>query len=48
MGSVSPIGPRKVSPGLLVNKDGEMGFKFLERQMNLGFRQSGTTVFKGK
>jgi hypothetical protein len=35
-------------PGLIINRDGEMGSKFLERWINLGFRQSGTMVFKDK
>jgi hypothetical protein len=35
-------------PGLIVNRNGEMGSKFLERWVSLGFRQSRTTVFKEK
>jgi hypothetical protein len=34
--------------GFIVNRNGEMGSKFLERWMNLGFRQRGTVVFKDK
>jgi hypothetical protein len=35
-------------PGLIIDRDGEMGPKFLEGWMNLGFRQRGTMVFKDK
>jgi hypothetical protein len=36
MGLVSPIGPRKVNP-LVIDRNGEMRPKYLERQMNLSF-----------
>jgi hypothetical protein len=35
-------------PGLIVNRNGEMGSKFLKRWINLGFRQRGAVVFKDK
>jgi hypothetical protein len=35
-------------PEFIVNRNGEMGSKFLERWMNLGFRQRGMVVFKDK
>jgi hypothetical protein len=35
-------------PRLSGNRDGEMGSNFLETHLNLGFRQSGTTIFKDK
>jgi hypothetical protein len=35
-------------PGLIVNRNSEMGSKFLERWMNLGFRQRRTMLFEDK
>jgi hypothetical protein len=37
---------KETEPGLVINRNGEMGSKFLE--INLGFRQSGTVTFRDK
>jgi hypothetical protein len=39
---------KKSEPEHIINRDGEIGSKFLERWINLGFKQSGTVVFRDR